>query len=207
MSDPNTYSYTAACAGDADPSRCVSRDRGVGQWFITTASGHEYDTSDEETAYQLDVIRHFNNSVITTVEAGINWDTEQLRRPEWKLPSSEFDYSQVSDPGALVSFSEFTSGTVKLFGGGLLGNQIDNFYFQNDPLTVQTIAATGTISGPTFGGLPVPQTMEGTTAHSERDIFAAYVMTTFDLSNLDSGLPVEVFWLAMSIQIAKLWFL
>jgi|GEM_PF-707663 len=197
LSDPNTYSYTAACAGDADPSRCVSRDRGVGQWFITTASGHEYDTSDEETAYKLDVIRHFNNSVITTVEAGIKLrDTEQLFvRPEWELPSSEFDYSQVSDLGALVSFSEFTSGNGEdFFGGGLLGNQIDNFYFQNDPLTAQTIAATGTISGPTFGGLPVPADGGGIaeqTAHSERDIFAAYVMTTFDLSNLDSGLPVR----------------
>ena len=134
------------------------------------------------------MIRHFNNSVITTVEAGIKLrDTEQLFvRPEWKLPSSEFDYSQVSDLGALVSFSEFTSGNGEdFFGGGLLGNQIDNFYFQNDPLTVQTIAATGTISGPTFGGLPVPADGGGIaeqTAHSERDIFAAYVMTTFDLS-------------------------
>lgn len=197
LSDPNTYSYTEACAGDPDPSRCVSRDRGVGQWFITTNSGYEYDTTDEETAYKLDVVRYFNDSAITTVEAGIKFrDNEQLFvRPEWALSSSEFDYSAVPDLGGLVSFADFTSGIGQgFFGGGMLGTQIDDFYFQNDPLTVQTIAATGTISGPTFGGLPVPANggdIAAQTAHSERDIFAAYLMATFDLSNLASGLPVR----------------
>lgn len=200
LADINTYSNngcTAAeiAAGDTE-SECVNTDAGVGDWFTTYTSGHEYDTSDDETAFQFDVIRHFDNSVITTVEGGLKFrDTEQMFvRPEWELPNDQFDYGQVPNLESLISFADFTSGNGDGFFGGRLGSNIDNFYFQDGPPIRQALVGSMTFPPPTLGGLPYPADLgdiPNQTASSERDIFSAYVMSTFDFSNLDSGASIR----------------
>jgi TonB-dependent receptor len=200
FADINTYSNNGCTAAEIaagrTESRCVNTNAGAGDWYTTYTSGHEYDTTDDENAFQLDVIRHFDNSVITTVEGGIKFrDTEQnFVRPEWELPNDEFDYSQIPNLGSLVSLNDFTSGNGESFFGGRLGSQIDNFYFQAAGPIREALVGDMTFPEPTLGGLPYPADLgdiPNQTASSERDIFSAYVMTTFDFSNMDSGASIR----------------
>jgi TonB-dependent receptor len=200
FADINTYSNNGCTAAEIaaglTESRCVTTSAGAGDWYTTYNSAHEYDTTDEEDAFQLDVIRHFDNSVITTVEGGIKFrDTAQkFVRPEWELPSDQFDYGQVPNLESLVSFGEFTSGNGEAFFGGRLGSNIDDLFFQDSRPVHEALVGGMSFPGPTFGGLPVPADggdIPNQTASSERDIFSAYVMTTFDFSNRDSGAPIR----------------
>jgi TonB-dependent receptor len=198
MADINTYSLGGCTAQEiADgrtESECVARDSGVGDWFHTINSGHEYDVEEEETALQLDIIRRFDGSAITSIEGGIKLRSSDqfFVRPEWALPSSQFDYSAVPDLESLLSFADATS--TNGFFGGRLGDQITDFYYQNAALMRQALVGDQTFSGPTLDGLPAPADggdIAGTFSDSSRDIFSAYAMATFDFSNLADGIPVR----------------
>lgn len=200
LADINTYSNNGCTvdeiAAGRTESRCVNSSAGAGDWYTSYNSGHEYDTTDEETAFQLDVIRHFDNSVITTIEGGLKYrDTEQdFVRPEWELPNDEFDYAQIPNLESLISFADFASSNGEDFFGGKLANQIDGVYFQDGRVIRQALVGNMTFPGGTLDGLPVPADggdIPNQTANSERDIFSAYIMATFDFSNLETGLPVR----------------
>ena len=198
LADINTYTLDACTASEMAAGRslgqCLSRDSGLGDWFFTYNSGHEYDVTEEESAFQLDLVRHFEDSVLTSVEGGVKLRSPKqfFVRPEWALPNSEFDYSQIPDHGSLISFADFTS--VNGFYDGRLGNQIDNMYFQDGRIMREVLVGNRTFSGPTLDGLPEPAdrgAIPGTFSHSKRDIFGSYLMARFDFSNLAGGLPIR----------------
>ena len=198
MADINTYSRSACTAREIADGRtesaCVARDSGVGHWFHTINSGHEYDVEEEETALQLNVTRHFEESALTSIEGGIKLRSADqfFVRPEWALPSGQFDYSTIPDLGSLLSFADATS--TNGFFNGRLGNQITNFYYQDAGLTRQVLTGGQTFPEPTLDGLPAPGDggdIAGTFSDSSRDIFSVYAMATFDFSNLNDGVPVR----------------
>jgi outer membrane receptor protein involved in Fe transport len=200
FADINTYSNDGCtpgeiAAGDTE-SECVTSSSGPGDWYTTYNSAHEYDTSDEEDAFQLDVIRYLENSVITTLEGGVKFRQTDQRfvRPEWELPNDEFDYGQVPNLESLVSFGGFAASNGESFFGGRLGGNIDDLFFQDSRPVHQALVGGMTFPEPTFGGLPVPADggdIPNQTASSSRDIFAAYGLVTFDLGNLDSGVSIR----------------
>jgi TonB-dependent receptor len=199
LGDVNTYSNNgctpAEIAAGRTESRCVNTSAGAGDWYTTYTSGHEYDVRDEETAYQLDVVRFFEDSFITTLEAGVKLrqSDQFFIRPEWELPNSQFDYSQIPNLGSMVSFADFTSGNGSGFFGGRLGGQVDNFYFQGSDAIYQALVGGQTFPAPTLGGLPYPADggdIAGTYSDSSRDILAFYGMVTFDLSE-SVGVPIR----------------
>ena len=198
LADINTYSRSGCTAQEiADgltESECVARDSGAGHWFHTYSSGHEYDVEEEETAFQLNVTRHFEGSALTSIEGGVKLrNSDQFFvRPEWELPSSQFDYSAIPDLGSLVSFADFTS-TNGFFGGGF-DDRITNFYFQDGPIMRDILVGGQSFPPPTLDGLPAPADqgdIPGTFSDSARDIFSVYAMATFDFAELTNGVPIR----------------
>ena len=139
LADPNELSHgsctAAEIAAGKSESACANSSSGAGDWYATYTSGHEYDVTDEDRAIQLDIARHFEGSVISSVSVGLKqrWTDQSFVRPEWALPNSLVDYSQIPDSGSLTSFGQFTS--TNGFFDGSFGGQIDNFYFQNATAT------------------------------------------------------------------------
>jgi TonB-dependent receptor len=180
-------------SGDSE-SRCVTSSSGVGDWFLTYDSGHEYDATDEERAYQLDIEHMFDDSFIESIETGlkIRQSEQSFVRPEWALPNDEFDYSGIPDSGSLISFNDFTSSTG--FFDGRLGNQIDNFYFQDGVAMRQALVGDRTFSDRTFGGLPYPADggdIASTFSLTKRDILSAYAMANFNFEKGSIDLPIR----------------
>ncbi|GAB56607.1 hypothetical protein GPUN_2492 [Glaciecola punicea ACAM 611] len=198
LSDPSSYAVSGCSAaeisrGDSQ-SKCVTSSSGVGDWFLTYDSGHEFDSTDEENAFQVDVEYTFDDSVIESVETGfkLRQSEQSFVRPEWALPNNEFDYSTIPDGGSLISLNDFTSATG--FFDGRLGNQIDNFYFQDGATMRQALVGDRTFSGNTFDGLPLPADggdIAGTFSLTNRDILSVYAMANFNFEKGSIDLPIR----------------
>lgn len=163
-------------------------------WSSTYDSGHEYDTDQSETAFQIDVKREFEGFV-TSLQAGVKRrELEQTKmRPEWKLDKSVYDYDSIDNTACMQSS---VNGNTSPGGGyfmGSLNGQVDNWYFP-DPDCFETALLNGNpVTGDTFGGLPAfeGESLTKRYSDSERDIFATYLMARFDGSNLASPLPIR----------------
>lgn len=198
LADPSTYSYgsctAAEIAAGKSESACANSSSGAGDWYATYTSGHEFDVTDEDRAVQLDVTRYFEGSAVSSVSVGLKQrqTNQSFVRPEWALPNSLVDFSQIPDSGSLTSFGQFTS--TNGFFDGRFGGQIDNFYFQNVKATDLALVSGQTFPGPTLAGLPEPADggdIASTYSDSERDVFSAYGMIEFDLSELSAAIPVR----------------
>ena len=164
-------------------------------WSSTYDSGHEYDTDQSETAFQLDVKRDFNGSFITSVQAGIKHrELEQTKmRPEWKLSKDDYDYSTIDNTACMQSS---VNGNTSPGGGyfmGSLNGQVDDWYFPDPDCFETTLLDGNPVTGDTFGGLPAfeGESLTKRYSDSERDILATYLMARFDGSNLSSELPIR----------------
>tara|TARA_B110001450_G_scaffold51630_1_gene48241 strand:+ start:10561 stop:13356 length:2796 start_codon:yes stop_codon:yes gene_type:complete len=163
-------------------------------WSSTYDSGHEYDTDQSETAFQLDVERELEGFV-TSLQAGVKRrDLEQTKmRPEWKLDKSIYDYTSIDNTACMESS---VNGNTSPGGGyfmGALDGQVDNWYFPNPDCFEATLLDGNPVTGATFGGLPAyeGESLIKRYSDSERDITAAYLMARFDGANLATELPIR----------------
>jgi TonB-dependent receptor len=198
LSNLNTYETVCTQAeldaGKSEPT-CARGNGGAGTWYSRYDSGHEYDTDQSETAFQLDVNREFERSFITSIQAGAKHrKLEQNKmRPEWKLSNSVYDYSNIDSLGCMRSSVNGNTSPGGGWFGGALNGKVDDWYF-GDPDCFQTGLLNGTpVTGDTFGGLPAVEGESLTKRYSdsERDILATYLMVRFDGSNLGSALPIR----------------
>jgi TonB-dependent receptor len=174
--DPAFYTY------GADPT---DDDPAIGEWRQRFLSSTGTDRDEAETALQFDLVRHFDNGFVASIEGGLKYRKfeQDQRRPSWSV--SGWDFSGIDDAGVMRrSFSDDGDG---YFGGTLGGIQYLVPYWRD---VYDQLVADNPFEGPSFGGLPL-RINNNRTFNTDVDITSAYVMARFDGANLSTPLPIR----------------
>ena len=188
--DVNAFSIDALAGDWTDPAHysygsSVTSDLPVGDWRQRFLASTGTDRGESDMALQLDLIRHRDDSFISSIEGGLKYrafDREQVR-PTWRTTGLSF--GEIDDLGVMVSsFSNDGSG---FFGGKLGGIR---YLVPNWMMVRDQILGANTIDVPTFGGLPL-RINNNRTFNTDVDISSAYAMARFDGMNLATPLPIR----------------
>ena len=173
--NPAFYSYGSS----------VTSDLPLGDWRQRFLSSIGTDRDESDMALQFDLIRHRDNSFISSIEGGVKYrqfDRDQLR-PNWR--STGLNFNEIDDLGVMApSFSDGGSG---FFGGTLGGIQ---YLVPHWMMVRDQILAASTIDVPTYGGLPL-RINNSQTFNTRVDIASVYAMARFDGMNLATPLPIR----------------
>lgn len=170
FSDPDFWSYGADVNNNRRPPD-EARQR-----FL--ASGGT-DREETETAFQFDLIRHFDSdSLVSSIEGGVKFRQFERHQvlPSWS--TAGLVLNTIDDIGVLRP--HLGTGGSGFQGGGV--DVVDYWVPDWRPVRDAVISASD-ISGPTFGGLPL-RISNSRTFDTERDIFSAYAMLNFDGGNV-----------------------
>tara|TARA_E500000178_G_scaffold138483_1_gene138292 strand:- start:12434 stop:15190 length:2757 start_codon:yes stop_codon:yes gene_type:complete len=178
FSDINQWSYGESVRSNSPPTTARTNFYG---------SGDGRDREESEVAAQFDLTKLVDGPFIKTAQVGAKWRSYERhqRYPRWT--NRDFIYDQIDDLG--VMRPHIGNNNDGFFEGNLPG--VTNYWVPDWRLVIDDILGATTITGDTFGGLPVNTDTINRTFDAKRDVTAFYAMVKFDGNDLELPLPVR----------------